>query len=58
MIRTMSSELVWQIIKNNNSFLVKRQGVQFSSEPNNLLNVNTYKHSGLANYKVNISGNI
>ncbi|KAI8885142.1 ribosomal protein L28e [Backusella circina FSU 941] len=47
----MSSELVWAIIKNNNSFLVKRQGVQFSSEPSNLMNVNTFKYSGLANYK-------
>ncbi|KAI8882152.1 ribosomal protein L28e [Backusella circina FSU 941] len=47
----MSSELVWQIIKNNNSFLVKRQGVQFSSEPSNLMNANTFKYSGLANYK-------
>ncbi|KAI7904137.1 ribosomal protein L28e [Cokeromyces recurvatus] len=47
----MSSELVWAIIKNNNSFLVKRQGVQFSSEPSNLKNINSFKYSGLANYK-------
>ncbi|KAI9483759.1 MAG: ribosomal protein L28e [Benjaminiella poitrasii] len=47
----MSSELVWAIIKNNNSFLVKRQGVQFSAEPSNLKNVNSFKYSGLANYK-------
>ncbi|BBG98880.1 Ribosomal L28e protein family [Prunus dulcis] len=26
-------------------------GVRFSKEPNNLLNLNTYKHSGLANKK-------
>ncbi|OBZ82724.1 60S ribosomal protein L28-1, partial [Choanephora cucurbitarum] len=47
----MSSELVWAIIRNNNSFLVKRPGVQFSSEPSNLTNVNSFKYSGLANYK-------
>lgn len=49
----MSADLVWAIIKNNNSFLVKRQNVQFSSEPANLKNVNSFKYSGLANYKVN-----
>lgn len=51
----MSSALVWQLIKNHNSFLVKRGrthragAVQFSAEPNNLLNVNSAKFSGLAN---------
>lgn len=50
----MSSTLVWQLIKNNNSFLVKRGrtnrggAVQFSTESGNLLNVNTFKYSGLA----------
>ncbi|CAO3616916.1 unnamed protein product [Mucor hiemalis] len=47
----MSADLVWAIIKNNNSFLVKRQNVQFSAEPANLMNVNSFKYSGLANYK-------
>ncbi|KAI9273737.1 ribosomal protein L28e [Sporodiniella umbellata] len=47
----MSAELVWGIIKNNNSFLVKRQNVQFSSEPSNLLNINSFKYSGIANHK-------
>ena len=51
----MSSSLVWQLIRNNNSFLVKRgrtarQGaVQFSAEPGNVLNVNTAKFSGISN---------
>ncbi|EIE85314.1 hypothetical protein G6F57_008827 [Rhizopus arrhizus] len=47
----MSADLVWSIVKNNNSFLVKRQNVQFSSEPSNLLNLNSFKYSGIANYK-------
>ena len=65
----MTDSLVWQLIKNNNSFLVKRGGggprggnskragtVQFSCEPGNLLGVNSFKYSGLANSKaVNIS---
>ncbi|KAF9112839.1 60S ribosomal protein L28 [Mortierella sp. AM989] len=47
----MSADLTWLLIKNNNSFLVKRSGVQFSSEAGNLLNQNTFKFSGLANNK-------
>ncbi|KAI8369597.1 ribosomal protein L28e [Radiomyces spectabilis] len=47
----MSADLVWALIKNNNSFLVKRPGVQFSAEKGNLLNLNTFKYSGLANEK-------
>ena len=51
----MSDALVWHLIRDNNCFLHKRErtnragGVQFSSEAGNLLNVNTYKHSGIAN---------
>ncbi|CAO3574513.1 unnamed protein product [Mortierella alpina] len=47
----MSADLTWLLIKNNNSFLVKRSGVQFSSEAGNLLNLNSFKFSGLANKK-------
>jgi large subunit ribosomal protein L28e len=45
----MSADLVWSVIRNNSSFLVKRGGSQFSSEPGNLLNVNSFKYSGVAN---------
>lgn len=45
----MSSELVWQLVRNNSSFLVKRNGAQLTSEPGNLTNVNSFKYSGLAN---------
>ncbi|OUM67140.1 hypothetical protein PIROE2DRAFT_67050 [Piromyces sp. E2] len=47
----MSADLVWQIVKNNNAFLVKKNGVQFSSEPGNIMNLNSFKYSGLANNK-------
>jgi hypothetical protein len=53
----MSDALVWHLIRDNNSFLIKRGrtnragAVQFSSEPGNLLNVNTFKYSGIANSK-------
>ncbi|CAH9132239.1 unnamed protein product [Cuscuta epithymum] len=49
-------QLVWEIVKKNNCFLVKEfgngtAGVVFSKEPNNLYNLHSYKHSGLANKK-------
>ncbi|GAU42219.1 hypothetical protein TSUD_351290 [Trifolium subterraneum] len=53
---TVPGPLVWEIVKKNNSFLVKEfgnntQSVQFSRESNNLYNLNSYKFSGLANKK-------
>ncbi|KAF3450642.1 hypothetical protein FNV43_RR06731 [Rhamnella rubrinervis] len=53
---TVPGQLIWEIVKKNNSFLVKEFGrgnasVQFSKESNNLYNLNSYKHSGLANKK-------
>ncbi|XAR67651.1 hypothetical protein NMG60_11002496 [Bertholletia excelsa] len=53
---TVPGPLIWEIVKKNNSFLVKEFGngtasVQFSKESNNLYNLNSYKHSGLANKK-------
>ncbi|CAF2147984.1 hypothetical protein HID58_000748 [Brassica napus] len=53
---TVPGQLVWEIVKRNNCFLVKQFGrgnakVQFSKESNNLCNLNSYKHSGLANKK-------
>ena len=53
----MSDSLVWHLIRDNNCFLHKRGktsragGVQFSSEAGNVMNVNTFKYSGLANSK-------
>lgn len=53
----MADALVWECIKNNNSFLVKRGrtarvgSVQFSTEPFNLMKKNSFKNSGLANSK-------
>ncbi|GFZ08093.1 ribosomal L28e protein family [Actinidia rufa] len=47
---TVPGPLIWEIVKKNNSFLVKEFGngtasVQFSKESNNLYNLNSYKHS-------------
>ncbi|KAK7294305.1 hypothetical protein RJT34_17193 [Clitoria ternatea] len=53
---TVPGQLVWEIVKKNNSFLVKQfgrgtQSIQFSRETNNLYNLNSFKYSGLANKK-------
>uniref|UniRef100_A0A1D1Y726 60S ribosomal protein L28-2 n=1 Tax=Anthurium amnicola TaxID=1678845 RepID=A0A1D1Y726_9ARAE len=53
---SIPGDLIWQMVKRNNAFLVKQFGngtakVQFSRESNNLYNVNSFKHSGLANKK-------
>ena len=53
---TVPGQLIWEIVKRNNSFLVKQFGngtasVQFSRESNNLYNLNSYKYSGFANKK-------
>jgi large subunit ribosomal protein L28e len=47
----MSGALIWELTKNNNAFLVKRNGVTFSAEKGNLTNTNSYKSSGLANHR-------
>ncbi|XP_030457537.1 60S ribosomal protein L28-2-like [Syzygium oleosum] len=53
---TVPGQLIWEMVKKNNCYLVKEFGrgsasVQFSKEPNNLFNLNSYKHSGIANQK-------
>jgi hypothetical protein len=42
-----SSELQWQLLRTGHSFLVKRSGHTFSSEPLNLTNQHSFKFSGL-----------
>merc|ERR1712080_7148 len=46
-----SSDLLWALTKKNNAFLVKRNGLQLSSEPGNVMNKNSFKYSGLANHE-------
>lgn len=48
---TVPGQLIWEMVKKNNCFLVKEfgrgnAGVQFSKEPNNLFNLNSFKYSG------------
>ncbi|KAJ5598266.1 hypothetical protein N7537_008350 [Penicillium hordei] len=54
MASNISNDLVWQITRNQNSFLVNRNsagGFQFSRDPLNLLNKHSYKYAGYANNK-------
>lgn len=44
----MSEPVVWSIVKNTSSFLVKRSGLALTREPRNVTNLNAYKYSGLA----------
>merc|ERR1712094_140321 len=44
-----SSDLLWALTKKQNAFLVKRNMLQLSSEPGNIMNKNSFKFSGLAN---------
>ncbi|KGO37583.1 Ribosomal protein L28e [Penicillium expansum] len=50
MASNISNDLVWQITRNQNSFLVNRNsggGFQFSRDPLNLLNKHSYKAVGV-----------
>ncbi|RAL07726.1 60S ribosomal protein L28 [Aspergillus homomorphus CBS 101889] len=50
----VSSDLVWQITRNQNAFLVKRNsggGSQFSRDPLNVQNKQSFKYAGYANNK-------
>merc|ERR1712137_731151 len=45
----LSSDLIWQISRTNNSYLVKRNGVQLSRDPLNLTNRHSRKWAGFVN---------
>lgn len=49
----MSTHLVWSIIRNNNAFLLKKRNISkpFSTEVNNLTNLNSYRYNGLIHKK-------
>ncbi|XP_067012861.1 large ribosomal subunit protein eL28 [Anabrus simplex] len=49
----MSSHLTWMIIRNNNAYLLKKRNIKkpFSTEPNNLNNLNSFRFNGLIHRK-------
>ncbi|KAL9014812.1 MAG: hypothetical protein Q9173_000545 [Seirophora scorigena] len=51
----VSSDLIWEVCRPNNAFLVKRKsagGSQFSRDPLNLMNKHSRKYDGFVNDKV------
>lgn len=50
-MNNVSDDLLWLCVRNRSSFLVKRNGAQFTREPNNIMSLNKFKYSGLANAK-------
>jgi len=50
----VSPDLIWGVVRDQNSYLVKRKtqgGVQFSRDPLNLVNLHSRKHAGFVNDK-------
>ncbi|KAK8056588.1 hypothetical protein PG993_001815 [Apiospora rasikravindrae] len=50
----ISSDLIWEIVRNNNAYVVTRKtggGVRFSRDPLNLKNLHTRKYAGFVNEK-------
>jgi len=52
-----SPDLVWLLVRHNTSFLIRRDGAAFTTEPHNLRNENSQRYSGLAHRRtVGLSG--
>ncbi|CAD7949512.1 unnamed protein product [Amoebophrya sp. A25] len=52
MPRQVPSDLLWTLVRDNSSFIKKQKNIPvFTSEPNNLTGLNSFKFSGLANKK-------
>ncbi|KAI4140033.1 MAG: hypothetical protein L6R39_005985 [Caloplaca ligustica] len=50
----VSSDLIWEVCRPNNAYLVKRKsagGSQFSRDPLNLMNKHSRKYDGFVNHK-------
>ncbi|KAG8297591.1 60S ribosomal protein L28 [Homalodisca vitripennis] len=49
----MSAHLQWMIIRNNNAYLLKKRNIRkpLSTEPNNLLNIASFRYNGLVHKK-------
>ncbi|OQO03522.1 hypothetical protein B0A48_10186 [Cryoendolithus antarcticus] len=48
----LSSDIIWEVVRHQNAYLVKRSGaggVQFSRDPLNLTNKHSRKHAGFVN---------
>lgn len=43
-----SSDLLWELLRNNNKYLVRRHGTDFSTDPFNLVGIHSQKFAGIA----------
>ncbi|XP_067940709.1 uncharacterized protein [Watersipora subatra] len=43
----VSPALQWSVIRKSSSFVIKRDGRTFTTEPNNLRNINSFRYNGL-----------
>merc|ERR1712232_848625 len=51
----LSSDLTWQLVRNNSSFIKKQKNLPvLTSEPNNLTGLNSFKFSGLCSKAVGL----
>ncbi|KAI9887748.1 MAG: 60S ribosomal protein L28 [Watsoniomyces obsoletus] len=53
-MENLSTDVIWELCRNNNAYLVKRRtggGVQFSRDPLNLMNKHSRKYNGFINEK-------
>ncbi|OMJ71656.1 hypothetical protein SteCoe_30076 [Stentor coeruleus] len=44
----VSSDVLWELLKDNNSFLIRKNGNDFSTDPYNMLNAHKQKFAGIA----------
>lgn len=44
----LSSDLLWGLLANHNSYIVRRDGKDFSTDPYNLINLHTQAYAGIA----------
>lgn len=45
---TVSSDVLWEILQKSNSYIIKKDGRLFSTDPFNLANVHTQAFAGIA----------
>lgn len=52
-VNNVSSQIVWQVIRNNSCFLKRQRGIlkHFSFEPYNTRKLNSIRHNGLLSKK-------
>ncbi|OMJ84439.1 hypothetical protein SteCoe_14452 [Stentor coeruleus] len=44
----VSSNVLWELLKDSNSYLIRKNGNDFSTDPYNLLNAHKQKYAGIA----------